>query len=197
MQIKPFKVEQWMNDYEVGARYNIAETCVDAVSLNELFEITDTDGQAFWEQLRSTRLTYGDIEGRPAFKNGLTKLYQSISAEEIVTIHGASGANHHDFYTLIEPGDRVISIMPTYQQLYSIPESYGADVQLLRLSEENNYLPDLAALEALATYNTKLICINNPNNPQGLSCLKNSSWPLLRLLVRSMPISCAMKSTVT
>lgn len=135
--------------------------------MNELFEITDTDGQAFWEQLRSTRLTYGDIEGRPAFKNGLTKLYQSISADEIVTTHGASGANHHVFYTLIEPGDRVISIMPTYQQLYSIPESYGADVQLLPLSEENNYLPDLAALEALATYNTKLICINNPNNPTG------------------------------
>ena len=28
MNIKPFAVEEWMNEYEVGALYNIAETCV-------------------------------------------------------------------------------------------------------------------------------------------------------------------------
>ena len=37
MYIKPFAVEEWMNEYEVGARFNIAETCVDSVSLDELF----------------------------------------------------------------------------------------------------------------------------------------------------------------
>ena len=31
MNIKPFQVEEWMNAYEAGARYNIAETCVDSV----------------------------------------------------------------------------------------------------------------------------------------------------------------------
>ena len=33
MEIKPFLVEEWMNQYEVGARYNIAETCVDSCLL--------------------------------------------------------------------------------------------------------------------------------------------------------------------
>ena len=63
--------------------------------------------------------------------------------------------NHHVFYSLISPGDRVVSIMPTYQQLYSIPESYGADVQILHLSKENNYLPDLEKLRRLVTPETK------------------------------------------
>ena len=40
MNIKPFLVEEWMNEYEVGAKYNIAETCVDSVSLDELFALT-------------------------------------------------------------------------------------------------------------------------------------------------------------
>lgn len=35
MNIKPFAVEEWMNEYEVGALYNIAETCVDSVSLDD------------------------------------------------------------------------------------------------------------------------------------------------------------------
>ena len=37
--VKPFAVEEWMNAYEDGARYNIAETCVDSVSLDELFAL--------------------------------------------------------------------------------------------------------------------------------------------------------------
>ena len=167
MKIKPFAVEEWMNAYETGAKYNIAETCVDSVSIDELFELCGEDKDAFWRSFSSRRMTYGDIEGAPEFKRGICRLYRTVKPEEIVTTHGASGANHHLFYSLLEPGDRVISIVPSYQQLYSIPESYGADVRLLHLEPENGYLPDLGKLRELVTPDTKLICMSNPNNPTG------------------------------
>lgn len=167
MKIKPFAVEEWMNAWEVGAKYNIAETCVDSISMNELFELTGEDKTEFLNRLCARRLSYGDIEGLPEFRKGVCGLYKTLNIENIVPTHGASGANHHVFYSLISPGDRVVSIMPTYQQLYSIPESYGADVQILHLSKENNYLPDLEKLRRLVTPETKMICINNPNNPTG------------------------------
>ena len=167
MKIKPFAVEEWMNAWEVGAKYNIAETCVDSVSIDELFELIGENKDAFLREFCSRRLTYGDIEGAPAFKEGICKLYKTISPDDIVPTHGATGANHHVFYSLIEPGDRVISIMPTYQQLYSIPESYGADLQIVNLSKDNGYLPDIEEIKNLAVPGTKMICINNPNNPTG------------------------------
>ena len=167
MKIKPFAVEEWMNAWEVGAKYNIAETCVDSVSIDELFELLGENKDAFLQEFCSRRLTYGDIEGAPAFKEGICKLYKTISPDDIVPTHGATGANHHVFYSLIEPGDRVISIMPTYQQLYSIPESYGADLQIVNLSKDNGYLPDIEEIKKLAVPGTKMICINNPNNPTG------------------------------
>ena len=167
MKIKPFAVEEWMNAWEVGAKYNIAETCVDSISMNELFELTGEDKTEFLNRLCARRLSYGDIEGLPEFRKGVCGLYKTLNIENIVPTHGASGANHHVFYSLISPGDRVVSIMPTYQQLYSIPESYGADVQILHLSKENNYLPDLEKLRRLVKPKTKMICINNPNNPTG------------------------------
>lgn len=167
MKIKPFAVEEWMNAWEVGAKYNIAETCVDSISMNELFELTGEDKTEFLNRLCARRLSYGDIEGLPEFRKGVCGLYKTLNIENIVPTHGASGANHHVFYSLISPGDRVVSIMPTYQQLYSIPESYGADVQILHLRKENNYLPDLEKLRRLVTPDTKMICINNPNNPTG------------------------------
>ncbi|MCH3972815.1 MAG: aminotransferase [Oscillospiraceae bacterium] len=167
MQIKPFKVEEWMNAYEADARFNIAETCVDSVSLDELFSLTGEDKAAFLQQFCAKRLTYGDIEGAPLFRQGVCGLYKTIHPENIVPTHGASGANHHVFCSMLETGDRIVSIMPTYQQLYSIPESFQANVQLLHLKAENGYLPDLEELRRLVTPGTKMICINNPNNPTG------------------------------
>ena len=68
-------------------------------------------------------MTYGDIWGSEALRSGISKLYHTIKADEVVLTHGAAGANHHVFCSLISAGDRVVSIMPTYQQLYSIPEA--------------------------------------------------------------------------
>lgn len=167
MNIKPFAVEEWMNAYETGAKYNIAETCVDSISLDELFELSGTDKDAFLNKLCARRLTYGAIEGSSDLKEGIASLYHTMAPQEIVPTHGASGGNHHVFYSLINPGDKVISIMPSYQQLYSIPASLGADVKIMHLKKENGYLPDVDELKKLAEGGVKMICLNNPNNPTG------------------------------
>lgn len=167
MNIKPFAVEEWMNAYETGAKYNIAETCVDYISLDELFELSGTDKDAFLNKLCARRLTYGAIEGSSDLKEGIASLYRTMAPQEIVPTHGASGGNHHVFYSLINPGDKVISIMPSYQQLYSIPASLGADVKIMHLKKENGYFPDVDELKKLAEGGVKMICLNNPNNPTG------------------------------
>lgn len=165
MEIKPFLVEEWMNQYEVGARYNIAETCVDSVSLDELFQLTGEDKEAFLSSLCARRLTYGDIFGQPAFLEGICRLYRDLRPEQVTPTHGAAGANHHLFCSLVEPGDKVISVLPTYQQLYSIPDSLGAQVELLPLSPDNGFLPDLARLEELAQEGVKLHLPEQPQQP--------------------------------
>ena len=167
MNITPFRVEEWMNAYETLARFNIAETCVDSISMDELFALTGTDPAAFWAAFGARRLTYGAIEGSDGFRQGVCGLYKTLRPEHIVPTHGAAGANHHLFWSLVEPGDRVISVMPTYQQLYSIPASFGADVQILPLRRENGFLPDPEELRRLTAGGAKLICLNNPNNPTG------------------------------
>lgn len=167
MNIKPFAVEEWMNAYETGAKYNIAETCVDSISMDELFELSGTDKDAFLNKLFARRLTYGAIEGSSDLKEGIASLYRTMAPQEIVPTHGASGGNHHVFYSLINPGDKVISIMPSYQQLYSIPASLGADVKIMHLKKENGYFPDVDELKKLAEGGVKMICLNNPNNPTG------------------------------
>lgn len=167
MYIEPFAVEEWMNAYEGGAKYNIAETCAESMSVKELLALAGKDEGEFMRELAGLKLTYGDIPGYLPLKEGIASLYRTVRAENVLTAHGAAGANHHLFLSLISPGDKVVSVMPTYQQLYSIPRSLGARVEILKLRKENAFLPDLDELERLVGNGVKLICINNPNNPSG------------------------------
>src|SRR5690554_403958 len=125
MKIKPFKVEQWMNEYEMDAMYNIAETCVDSMSLSELIQLSGEDKDSLLDDILDMKMTYGYITGNPRLKDAISSLYKGIGRDHILTTNGGIGANNLVLTTIVEPGDKVVSIIPTYQQLYSIPESLG------------------------------------------------------------------------
>ncbi|RBW64521.1 aminotransferase [Vibrionales bacterium C3R12] len=166
MKIKEFGVEIWMNEYENSCLYNLAETCVESLTVEQLLDMAGKR-ETILNELLPMKLTYGAIEGSDRLRNNITEIYQNQQKENILITHGAIGANALIHQTLVEPGDRVVSVLPTYQQHYSIPESFGADVQIVKLKEENNFLPDLEELQKLTNSNTRLITINNPNNPTG------------------------------
>lgn len=167
MKIKTFKVEQWMNQYENDAIYNLAETCIDSLTLRELLNLAGKNFEEYMVSLGDIRMTYSHIYGSPNLLKGIASLFQDVKAEQIIPTHGAIGANYQVLITLLEPGDSMVSVAPTYQQHYSIPESMGTEVNILKLLPENNFLPDLQELKKMVNSNTKLITINNPNNPSG------------------------------
>lgn len=166
MKIDNFKVEEWFNKYEKDAVYDLADTCVESFSIDELLDITG-NREEYLKEIFNKKLNYGAIHGSERLKNAISTLYQNLNINNITVTHGTIGANHLVMLSLVEPADKVVSVVPTYQQHYSIPKSFGAKVRKFFLKEENNWLPDLDELEKIVEDNTKLICINNPNNPTG------------------------------
>jgi aspartate/methionine/tyrosine aminotransferase len=166
MKIREFGVERWMDLYETKCAFNLAETCVESLTIDQLLHLCGKQ-DTILNELRPLKLTYGAIEGSERLRHAIASLYDHQEPTNIIVTHGAIGGNALVYQTLVEPGDTVVSVLPTYQQHYSIPESYGADVRILKLREENAFLPDLAELKRLVDHKTKLIAINNPNNPAG------------------------------
>ena len=162
-----------MDEYEVSAKYNIAETCCASISVDELISLSDKkDFKASDILDPSTVLNYGEIRGTTALRQNLSRLYSSkvgtpLSHENILITPGAIAGNHLVFYSLLGQGDHVICHYPTYQQLYSVPESLGAEVSLWKSDPNNKWLPNFEELEGLIKENTKLIILNNPQNPTG------------------------------
>ena len=146
MDIKTFKVERWMNEYEEQAVYNLAETCVDSITIKELLELAGEDVDSYMRSLADLRLSYSHIFGSPQLLAGIASLYKDVKPQHVIPTHGAIGANNQVITTLIGRDDNMVSVMPTYQQHYSIPESIGADVRILQLTLEDDYLPNLDVL---------------------------------------------------
>lgn len=167
MYLPAFGVEEWLNQYEKEATYDIAGSSIASLTLDDLFSVTGTDSQRFFQTLAQKPMDYGWIEGSPDFKQAVANLYQTLSPDNILQTNGATGANFTLLYALVEAGDHLIAHYPSYQQLYDIPESLGATVDYWQTKEELNWLPDLDQLEQLIRPNTKLITINNANNPTG------------------------------
>jgi aspartate/methionine/tyrosine aminotransferase len=166
MRIRDFGVEIWMNRWETRCRYNLAETCVESITVEQLLGLAGLDRDALLAQMLPMRLTYGAIEGTERLRAAIATLYETVTPDDVLVAHGAIGANHLAYEALVEPGDVVVSIVPTYQQHTSIPESLGAEVRPLRLREERGWLPDPDELRALAA-GAKVVALVNPNNPTG------------------------------
>ncbi|OQE22379.1 hypothetical protein PENSTE_c010G06593 [Penicillium steckii] len=172
VKIEDFAVEQWMDKYELTAKYNIAETCCASVSVDDLRALSEDKETDPLGQLQSTKLTYGAIRGSDKLRETLSNLYSvktpaRLPKEDILITSGAIQANFLVLYSLVGPGDHVICHYPTYQQLYSVPASLGAEVSLWKSNESNEWQLDIEELKSLIRPNTKMIIINNPQNPTG------------------------------
>lgn len=169
MKIDDFVLENWLNPASESEKNKIylGGSCVLPLTVEELFALTGESLDDFLEEIRSMDLGYGSFEGTPRTRRGVAGLYQKVTAEDVILVHGGTGANHTVVYSLISDTDNVISIMPNYQQFYSLPKSIGAEVRQINLQAEAGYKLDLEEVRQAVDENTRAILFTNPNNPTG------------------------------
>lgn len=149
-----------MNKYETTPGVlNIAETCCASVSVNDLIGLS-TDKSAKSPLDTDTKLTYGPIRGSNTLRSRIAALCSGdstqIDVDDVIVTSGAINANFLTLYSLIGPGDHVVCVYPTYQQLYSVPTCLGAQVDLWKLREKDGFRLNVNDLLDLIRENTKV-----------------------------------------
>ena len=76
MKIKPFGVEMWMNEYENHCQYNLAETCVESLTIAELLAICGKTEDSL-KDLLPMKQTYGEIEGSIVLREQVSGLFKN------------------------------------------------------------------------------------------------------------------------
>jgi aspartate/methionine/tyrosine aminotransferase len=161
MKIADFQTEQWMNQYEGRAIYNMTDTCVSPLTYQELLSY-DTE-----HLLSSVKLDYGSITGDVRLKQEILHLYQSGTDNNITMAQGCLQANELVMETLLGPEDTVIAYTPSYQQFTDLPRSIGCRVITLPLYEEDQWQPHISDLKQAFQQKIRMVILNNPNNPTG------------------------------
>jgi len=167
VKFAPFALERWMAGHNGKAEYDLSESSCFPISISQLQKLSSDPSvpPISFDTIQG----YGDVCGSEELRTNIAALYPgaNLPAENVLATPGSSQGNFLVFYALVDPGDHLICQYPTYQQLYSVPESLGAKVSLWRAKVEDGWRLDVNELEQMITPQTKMIVINNPNNPTG------------------------------
>jgi len=163
MRIEPFAMERMQSTYENQVDYNLSESGVHPLRLEEL---VDEPGLA--AAVLGQPLVYTQSNGTPELRDRIAAIYAGATREHVEVTNGGSEANYVCLWNLVEPGDEVVMMVPNYMQSWGLARGFGGTVKPWALRErDGRWAPDLDELATLVTPKTRLILLCNPNNPTG------------------------------
>jgi aspartate/methionine/tyrosine aminotransferase len=153
-----FVMERWQSHHENKVEFNLAESGVQPITLAELQDMAGVDPV-------DTLLGYGHTDGSPLLRERIAAMYPGAGAANVVATVGSAEANFLAMWRLVEPGDRVVVVRPTYEQTTGLAAGLGAHVESVWLEEERGWQPAAGAAAAAIQPGTRVVVVTNPNNP--------------------------------
>jgi aspartate/methionine/tyrosine aminotransferase len=163
MSFVQFDLERWQSTWEKRVRFNLSESGVHPLSIAELLDLA---GESL-DDLGRVRMVYNYSDGTVPLRKAIASQYEAVSADQVTVTVGSSEANFITCWTLIEPGDRVAVLTPTYMQTHGLARNFGAQVSEFSLHGDRGWEPDAAEITRAIPKGTKLVVVTNPNNPTG------------------------------
>ncbi len=171
--------------------FDVAQTMEDVISLG----VGEPDFYTPWP-IRRTAITTLE-RGKTFYTSnaGLIKLREEISKytykntgisydynNEIIVTVGGSEAIDLTVRTIVEPGDEVIIIEPSFVCYKPIVEMAGGIPVIIETKEEDNFKLTPKQLKSAITDKTKLLVLPFPNNPTGAIMTRDDLEPISEIL---------------
>lgn len=165
MTIKPFKLEEYLTQYEFSAPYLLCCSDAESFSAQEITNLASTEDRILWDNLR---LHYTEPYGLPLLREQIaSSLYPTLKSENILCLAGAEEGIFASLHVVCEAGDHIIVLSPCYQSLLEIPKLKGVHITTVPLKTENEWRISIEDITRVISSNTKCIIINFPHNPTG------------------------------
>lgn len=163
MQLKPFLLDAWLDQFEHDIEFNLAASTGPTWTVNDILALAD-------EETRHRFLNHKLVYSRPAGANSLREAIaemQHVPVETVQIVTGASEALVALMWLAAEPGANVIIPLPGFTTFSALPESLGLETRFYPVRRENAFRIDPDEIKRLTDANTKLILVNSPHNPTG------------------------------
>lgn len=154
---RAYRALMWLMSRKTLCKYNLGGSSVHSLRLRDLVDYLDFE----------EKLEYAHTKGCKGLRERISRLYPRVDEESILVKNGATEAIFLASTLLIDKGDEVVTMVPTYMQTAGIAQAIGARVKEVPLLEDDGFRPNLDELNELVSSKTKMIVIVNPNNPTG------------------------------
>ncbi len=163
MRFVPFELERWQSTWENRVRYNLSESGVHPLSIQELLDLAGASAGP----LLDVRLGYSQSNGTDLLRGRIAALYPGVSPDQVLVTTGSAEANFVVCWRLIEPGDTVAVMLPNYLQTWGLAQNFGARVHGFTLRADAQWEPAVTEVRSAIAPDTKLVVVTNPHNPTG------------------------------
>jgi aspartate/methionine/tyrosine aminotransferase len=110
----------------------------------------------------------GIPELRDALASYVTRLHRPVSGSQIAVTSAGVNALMLASQLIVDPGSRVVEVVPLWPNLQEIPKILGAHVATVALSfSPSGWRLDLERVIDALTPGTRALYLNSPNNPTG------------------------------
>ena len=168
-------LESWMRYYYFDTEIDIGSSGVESFSLAELRELVGLT------QSELDAIVFNDSRtlGADGLREAITQRWGNGDPEQVMATHGSSEAIYLVMNTLLKEGDEVIVVDPVYQQFYTLAESVGCRIKHWRFHDEQKFVPDVGELKSLLSAETRMVVVNFPHNPTGVSLTASQQEELI------------------
>lgn len=164
MKMNEFKLERYFAKYEFSAKYLLCSSDPEPLKLHEVLEL---DSETALDELKNLSLGYTDTKGSPELRIEVSKLYKSISNENVLITSSAEEAIFLFMNSILNSNDHVIVHFPNYQSLEESARYKCCEITRWEVKEENDWDLNIDFLKSSIKENTKAIILNIPHNPTG------------------------------
>ncbi|TMR99700.1 capreomycidine synthase [Nonomuraea basaltis] len=145
-------------DHDIGSS-GVRDLTIEELRTMCGFELSELDSMIFHDS---------ESFGGSRLRAALADRWAGGDVEGVMVTHGSSEAIYIVMHTLLDPGDEVIVVDPAYQQLYDIAAGLGCRITRWPL-RPREWSVDLPLLRKLAASGPRMIVVNFPHNPTGVS----------------------------
>lgn len=163
MQLKPFLLDTWLDQYEHDIEFNLAASTGPVWTVNEILDLADDETR---HRFLNHNLVYSRPAGADSLRQAIAEM-EGVDVDVVQVVTGASEALVALMWLAAEPRANIIIPHPGFTTFSALPESLGLETRLYRLTRENGFRIDVDEIKHLADSRTKLILINSPHNPTG------------------------------
>lgn len=172
-------LEEWLRDYYFTASIDISSSGIEPYTFGELAALLGFSTHDL------SPLSFRDSRSAGADElRALIARRAAVDSNSVLATNGSTEAQLLTLAATLRAGDEVIVLEPAYHSLISTVRAMGCHVLSWRLRPDQQFQPNLDDLRELVSRQTKMIIVNFPHNPTGITLSREQQLELVRIAER-------------